>query len=126
MSALGHKRTYASQKAMSALPQIATAKADYPKNHFRFTPESGHVQCSSQCPLWAKSGHSHLLVETACGSDLRGAHRLSHAEEDHDALTAAARGQRLACVFVATVDVLPVVHHPDIARRRNRKISLHL
>jgi len=28
MSALGHKRTYALQKAMSALPPIATAKAD--------------------------------------------------------------------------------------------------
>ena len=28
MSALGHKRTYAMQKAMSAVPPIATAKAD--------------------------------------------------------------------------------------------------
>jgi hypothetical protein len=28
MSALGQKQTFASQKAMSALPQIATAKAD--------------------------------------------------------------------------------------------------
>jgi hypothetical protein len=28
MSALGHKRTYAVQKAMSALPPKATAKAD--------------------------------------------------------------------------------------------------
>jgi len=28
MSALGHKQTYAVQKAMSALPPIATAKAD--------------------------------------------------------------------------------------------------
>jgi len=28
MSALGHKRTYALQKNMSALPPIATAKAD--------------------------------------------------------------------------------------------------
>src|SRR5262245_36822925 len=25
--------------------------------HVRFTPESGHVQCISPCPLWAKSGH---------------------------------------------------------------------
>src|SRR5262245_43892947 len=30
MSALGHKRTYAVQTAMSALPPIATAKADMP------------------------------------------------------------------------------------------------
>ena len=29
MSALGHKRTYAVHKAMSALPPIATAKADF-------------------------------------------------------------------------------------------------
>src|SRR5690349_16127032 len=28
MSALGHKRTYAAQQSMSALPPIATAKAD--------------------------------------------------------------------------------------------------
>jgi Pyridoxamine 5'-phosphate oxidase len=26
-------------------------------NHVRFTPESGHVQCGSACPLWANSGH---------------------------------------------------------------------
>jgi hypothetical protein len=31
MSALGHKRTYAVQKSMSALPSIATAKADMPQ-----------------------------------------------------------------------------------------------
>jgi succinate dehydrogenase/fumarate reductase flavoprotein subunit len=29
MSALGHKQTFALQKAMSALPPIATAKADF-------------------------------------------------------------------------------------------------
>ena len=27
--------------------------------HVRFTPESGHVQCISPCPLSANSGHSH-------------------------------------------------------------------
>src|SRR5262249_37578306 len=26
--------------------------------HVRFIPESGHVRCTSSCPLWAKSGHS--------------------------------------------------------------------
>jgi hypothetical protein len=31
MSALGHKQTYAVQKAMSALPPIATAKVDFGK-----------------------------------------------------------------------------------------------
>jgi hypothetical protein len=41
MSLMGHKRTYAPQKAMSALPPIATAKADLAKYRVRFTLESG-------------------------------------------------------------------------------------
>jgi hypothetical protein len=39
MSALGHKQTYALHKLMSALPLIATAKADFRK---------------SQCPLYPR------------------------------------------------------------------------
>jgi hypothetical protein len=62
MSALGQKPTYALQQAMSALPPIATAKADFRKGHVCFTPESGHVQCTHPCPLWAKSGHSFVRV----------------------------------------------------------------
>src|SRR5262245_25270467 len=31
---------------------ICTAPA-----HVRFTPESGQVQCTCRCPLWANSGH---------------------------------------------------------------------
>ena len=27
------------------------------KGHVCFTPESGHVRCTSGCPLWANSGH---------------------------------------------------------------------
>jgi hypothetical protein len=57
MSALGQKRTYAMQKAMSALPPIATAKADFRKRSCLLHPESGHVRCIRSCPLWAKSGH---------------------------------------------------------------------
>jgi hypothetical protein len=30
--------------------------------HVRFTPESRHVRCDSQCPLWAKSGHAPSLA----------------------------------------------------------------
>jgi hypothetical protein len=45
-SALGQKQTYALQKAMSALPPIATAKADSRKRSVCFTPESGHVRCN--------------------------------------------------------------------------------
>jgi hypothetical protein len=41
-------------QAMSALPPKVTAKAD---GHFRFIPNSGHVQCNSVCPLCANSGH---------------------------------------------------------------------
>jgi hypothetical protein len=40
MSALGQKQTFAPQKA-----------------HARFTPESGHVRCTSLHLLWAISGH---------------------------------------------------------------------
>jgi hypothetical protein len=38
MSALGHKRTYAVHKAMSALPPIATAKADFRKKAMSALP----------------------------------------------------------------------------------------
>jgi len=41
MSALGHKH------------DVRTAK-----RHVCFTPESGHVQCTSRCLLWANSGHA--------------------------------------------------------------------
>jgi len=27
-------------------------------SHVRFPPQSGHVQCSRPCPLWANSGHA--------------------------------------------------------------------
>jgi hypothetical protein len=42
MSALGQKRTYAPQQAMSALPPIATAKADIraARGHVGFTPKA--------------------------------------------------------------------------------------
>src|SRR5262249_11575275 len=58
--------------------------------------------------------------------DLRRTHRLGHAEEDHHALAATARPQRLVGVAEAAVDVLPVVHHPYVARRRDREVRLHL
>src|SRR5262249_36897961 len=58
MSALGHKRTYAAHKLMSALPPIATAKADIGNRSCLLFPKSGHVQRTHPCLLWAKSGHS--------------------------------------------------------------------
>src|SRR5262245_36640484 len=59
-------------------------------------------------------------------ADLRRTHRLGHAEEDHDALAAAARREHLVGGSVATVNVLPVVHHPHVARRRDSEVRLHL
>ena len=44
MSALGQKRTFAMQTVMSALPPIAD------------------MQCNSECPLSANSGHQPLLI----------------------------------------------------------------
>ena len=50
MSALGHKRTFASAK-----------------RHVRFTSNSGHVRCNSICPLCANSGHCANYPTTASG-----------------------------------------------------------
>src|SRR5262245_2979867 len=65
-------------------------------------------------------------LERARRADLRGPHRLGHAEEDHDTLAPAARRERLVGAAEAAVDVLPVVHHPDVARRRDSEVCLHL
>ena len=53
---IGQERTYAPQQVMSALPPITTAKADSRKGDVCFTPKSGHLQCISQCQLWAMCG----------------------------------------------------------------------
>src|SRR5262245_47905206 len=58
-------------------------------------------------------------------ANLRRTHRLGHAEEDHDALAAAARRERLVGAEAA-IDVLPVIHHPHVARRCDSKVRLHL
>ena len=53
---------FACFSSMSALiADICSAK-----RHVRFTPESGHVQCNSVCPLSANSGHSsHSMTSSA-------------------------------------------------------------
>src|SRR5262245_6345754 len=60
----------------------------------------------------------------SCRPDLRRAHGLGHAEEDHDPLAAAAGRERLLGIAEAAVDVLPVVHNPDVAGRSDREIGL--
>ena len=43
---------------MSARIEADIAPVD---NNVRFAPESGHVRCTSPCPLWANSGHWRLF-----------------------------------------------------------------
>src|SRR5262245_26351098 len=110
---------------MSALPPIATAKANFRKGPCPLYPQKR--TCAVQlrmsamgqkrtCAPCIRSPIRGGALRLPGRSDLRCTHRLCHAEEDHDTLAAAARRQRLAGVSVTTVDVLPVVHHPDIAR----------
>jgi hypothetical protein len=47
MSALGQKRTFAAQNVMSALPPIATTKADFRKRSCLLMTQSGHVTRAS-------------------------------------------------------------------------------
>ena len=60
MSALGHKQTCASQKAMSALPPIATAKADILNRLCLLSPQKrtcavqGHMSAMGQKRTSAK------------------------------------------------------------------------
>src|SRR5262249_42788391 len=58
MSALGQKQTYAAHKVMSALPPIATAKADSRKGSCLLHPRK-RTCATSPCLLWAISGHRH-------------------------------------------------------------------
>ena len=67
-SALGQKQTCAVQQPMSALLSTATAKR-FAKGHVRFTPESGHVQCTSSCLLCANSGHPGVYAKALARND---------------------------------------------------------
>ena len=46
--------------------------------HVRFTPETGHLQCTGRCPLWANSEHArlfdHLVGATRRLSNVRQRH----------------------------------------------------
>ena len=56
MSASGQKRTYTAQKAMSALPPIATANADFRTRSCPLYPQKQTLAVRKPCPLWANSG----------------------------------------------------------------------
>jgi hypothetical protein len=50
--------------ADGSLVDIRAATSDV-----RFTPESGHLQCTRRCLLWAKSGHRAGIIyprQTLC------------------------------------------------------------
>src|SRR5690242_13210194 len=59
-------------------------------------------------------------------TDLRRTHRLSHTKEDGDTLPAAVSRDCFGRHSEATVYVLPVVYYPDVARRPDCEIGLHL
>jgi hypothetical protein len=61
MSALGHKPTYAVQKGTSALPPIATAKADSRKRSCPlYPPKADMCGATRDVRFGAKSGHCDL------------------------------------------------------------------
>ena len=74
MSALGHKRTCAAQNGMSALPRIATAKADIGKPSGLLYPPKADI-CSAQA-------HVCFVPE----ADTRHSKNSSEAEEISDCL----------------------------------------
>jgi hypothetical protein len=60
------------------------------KGHVCFAPESGHVQCISRCPLWAKSGHYLGLNEFKAGIGMKEQPRMSRSPASQFAMRASA------------------------------------
>jgi hypothetical protein len=90
-----------------------------------------HSRNVRRCPtLMTRNRHSAVppfsSLRLSHWSDLRHSHRLGHAVENYNALAAAARRQRLGRYTIAAVNVLLVVCHPDVARRIDVDIDLHL
>src|SRR5215472_16432996 len=107
MSALGQKRKLRYLRLKSAYPQKRTWISAVGMSALC---QKRTFASSIRSPI--KRGALWLLGRP----DLRRTHRLGHAEEDRHSLTAAPRRQRLLRVGEAAVDVLPVVHHPHVAR----------
>ena len=65
-------------------------------------------------------------LRLASRPDLRRAHRLGHAEQDHAPLATAAGREWFVRYANAAVDVLPIIDDPDVARRPDGDIGLRL
>jgi hypothetical protein len=75
MSALGHKQTCAPQKAMSALPLVATAKADMPQMVMSAFPPKADM-CSAQAHVcFGPIADIRSYSITACFHRMRPFHR---------------------------------------------------
>src|SRR5262249_28135788 len=61
MSALGQKQTYAAHKLMSALPPIATAKADFPQKSCLLYPQER--TCAVHQPMSALGPKADMCTE---------------------------------------------------------------
>ena len=67
------------KKRCPLYPQQRPQKRISAQAHVRFTPKSGHVQRSTSCPLWAKSGlmqcskkHRYSITSSAATSSVFG------------------------------------------------------
>jgi hypothetical protein len=128
---LGGGRTYGWHLARPAYPP----NCDVCGRDLQRQPyvDSCRLQCakSGRSETWERvksplRGQSLPALKSPRRPDLRRAHRLRHAVENHHALAAAAGRKRLGRISVAAVDVLPVVHRLDVAGRVDVDIRLHL
>jgi hypothetical protein len=135
MSALGQKRTYAPHNVMSALPPIATTKADMREWSVCFSADmcsaTAHVCfgpiadiCSSQSPRVFPEQVFHEM--TLCRSEAHHrSHRASFARYRRTIDSATSAG--LSCPSISTVMLhvncrLPSISHPPSPARNDRVV----
>src|SRR5262245_47358731 len=111
---------FASRVDIRPMPAFVSTRPNQTGHHSRPTLSCSFLLTRIQldwCALpSANQNRSSGVLRLSRRANLRHTHRLGHAEKDDDALTAAARRQRLLGVGEAAVNVLPVVHHPHVAR----------
>jgi hypothetical protein len=74
----------------------------------------------------ANNGRRDCSLKPACWSYLGRSHRLRHPEEDHDTLSATPGRECFVGNAEAAIYILPIIHDPNVARRSDGKIGLHL